>query len=42
VDPDTVATMGLTLVTSLTKQIHGALTLDRTEGTTFVIRFRIT
>jgi PAS domain S-box-containing protein len=41
VDPETVATMGLTIVTSLTKQVHGELNLNRSGGTTFVIRFRL-
>ncbi len=40
-DPEAVASMGLTLVTSLTKQIHGTLALDRTAGTAFTIRFRL-
>jgi PAS domain S-box-containing protein len=40
-DPEAVATMGLTLVTSLTKQVHGTLVLDRTGGTAFAIRFRL-
>lgn len=40
-DPETVASMGLTLVTSLTKQIHGTLVLDRTAGTSFTIRFQL-
>ena len=40
-DPEAVPTMGLTLVTSLTKQVHGTLALDRTGGTAFVIRFRL-
>jgi PAS domain S-box-containing protein len=41
-DPETVETMGLTLVTSLTRQIHGTLALERSGGTTFSIRFGVT
>ncbi len=42
IDPETVETMGLTLVASLTRQVHGTIGLDRSGGTTFVITFKLT
>jgi two-component sensor histidine kinase len=39
VDLEAVESMGLTLVTSLVKQIQGTITLDRSNGSRFTIRF---
>jgi two-component sensor histidine kinase len=33
--------MGLTLVTSLTQQLQGTITVDRTSGTRFCLTFRL-
>ena len=41
VDLETAETMGLTLVTSLTRQVHGTLAVDRSAGTKFVILFKL-
>jgi two-component sensor histidine kinase len=38
-DLDAVESMGLTLVTSLVKQIQGRITLDRSNGSRFTVRF---
>ena len=38
-DIATASTLGLQLVTALSRQIHGTIDVDRTEGTRFVIDF---
>jgi PAS domain S-box-containing protein len=39
VDLGAIESMGLMLVTSLVRQIHGSITLDRSSGSRFTIRF---
>ncbi len=40
-DPLRAQTMGLQLVSDLTEQLGGTLTVDRTGGTTFTLRFHV-